>query len=168
MKYLLNISFCIILLSTICCRDSKTATSSENLFVLDHIPSENFVRITVPAGADFIFPDSAAKKEPYKIADFNADGKKDIMVYLGACGTGGCMYGLFLNQYGNYYTLGFLEYLKGAEFETGENGYITIKSFEEVEAYNPDKLHVSVYKFNVTTSSYELDKGYISSSDEKK
>lgn len=73
------------------------------------------------------------KTEPYKNGDFNADGKEDIMVYLGACGTGGCMYPIFLNQNKNYYKLAFMDYLKEAQFEKEKNGFISVKSYVEIE-----------------------------------
>jgi len=88
------------------------------LFILQEKQSENFIKIVPPKNSDFEFPDDEAKLEPYKHGDFNADGKQDILVYLGACGTGGCMYGLFLNQSDNYYKLAFMDYLKNPKFIT--------------------------------------------------
>ena len=161
MQYTFRITLCLIFFVVLSCGNSKEETTNDQLFKLDLILSENFVKITVPEETDFTFPDSAAKKEPYKIEDFNADGKEDIMVYLGACGTGGCIYGLFLNQYDNYYKLAFMNYLKGAAFEKEKNGFLTIKSFEEVEAYNPSKLKVSVYKFDENHNKYKLDLTYV-------
>ena len=56
------------------------------------IREEDFIRITVSEESNFSLPDSAAKTEPYKFLDFNGHNKRDILVYLGACGTRGCMY----------------------------------------------------------------------------
>ncbi|GAA0737748.1 hypothetical protein [Gaetbulibacter jejuensis] len=139
----------------------KSINKNEHLFTLNEINSENLVKIIPPKNSDFELPDSTAKTEPYKNEDFNADGKNDIMVYLGACGTGGCIYGIFLNQNQNYYKLVFMDYLKGAEFEVENNGFISVKSYEEIEPYNPSKLSVTKFKFNETKYKYELDTTYV-------
>lgn len=153
--------FLVLLITLVSCHDAKKETIDNTLYKLDIIDSENFVRITIPEGADFSFPDEAAKKEPYEHEDFNSDGKADVLVYLGACGTGGCMYGLFLNQHDNYYSLAFMDYLKGAEFEKDTDGFLIVKSFEEIEPYNPSKLNVSVYKFDKNDNEYKLDSTYV-------
>ncbi|RYY30858.1 MAG: hypothetical protein EOP46_21195, partial [Sphingobacteriaceae bacterium] len=103
------------------------------MFTLIKKKSENVVRIIPPKNSKFELPDSLAKTETAKYGDFNADGKKDVLVYLGACGTGGCMYGLFLNQHKNFYKLAYLDYLKNAEFKVEKNGLWTIKSSEAIE-----------------------------------
>lgn len=54
-----------------------------------------------------------------------------------------------------------MDYLKNIEFEITENGFWTIFSCEELEAYNPSKLFVSIYKFDKKTYLYELDSTYI-------
>ena len=130
------LSFLIVLLISCHVKQEKTAPISnsiqadkainktDELFILQERISENFVSIIPPKNSDFDFPDSAAKTEPYKSEDFNADGKQDIMVYLGACGTGGCVYAIFLNEKENYYKLAFMDYLKGTEFEKENNGSI--------------------------------------------
>jgi hypothetical protein len=94
-----------------------------SLFILEMIISDNFVRITPPNQSDFELPDKLAKTEPYGNEDFNADGKEDVLVYLGACGTGRFMYGLFLKQIDNYYKLAFMDYLKNPEFKVEKNGF---------------------------------------------
>lgn len=134
---------------------------NDSLFILREIISENFVRVIPPKNYDFEFPDSSAKTEPFKYGDFNADGKEDILVYFGACGTGGCMYGLFLNQYANFYRLVFFEYLKNAEFKIEKDGLWTIKSSEELEPYNPYKLQISSFKFNKNKYQYEMDTTFV-------
>jgi hypothetical protein len=139
----------------------KSITNQDSLFILKVKISENFVRIIPPENSNFELPDSSAKTEPFKNGDFNADGKKDIMVYLGACGTSGCMYGLFLNQYDNYYKLAYFDYLKNPEFKIEKNGLWTIVSSEEIEPYNPSKVQISIFKLDKKTNQYELDTTYV-------
>ena len=129
----------------------KSINNQDSLFILKVKISENFVRIIPPKNSDFELPDSSAKTEPFKFGDFNADGKGDILVYLGACGTGGCMYGLFLNQYDNYYKLAYFDYLKIKEFKIEKNGLWTIESSEELEPYNPSKIQITTFKFDKST-----------------
>ncbi len=133
----------------------------DSLFVLDIIKSDYYVRITPPTNNDFSLPDSSENIEPFKFADFNADNKQDVLVYLGACGTGGCMYGLFLNEYDNKYKLVFMDYLKNPQFEIAQDSLWIIKSFEEAEAYDPSKLYVTVFKLDTSKSTYLLDTTYI-------
>ncbi|UQB69988.1 hypothetical protein [Epilithonimonas zeae] len=140
----------------------QSKSDDNELFILHEKISENFVKIIPPKNSDFEFPDDEAKLEPYKHGDFNADGKQDILVFLGACGTGGCMYGLFLNQSDNYYKLAFMDYLKNPEFITEKDGLWTIQSSEELEPYNPSKVQVTTFKFDKKTDQYELDKTYVS------
>ncbi|SDJ59707.1 hypothetical protein SAMN04487898_103356 [Pedobacter sp. ok626] len=139
----------------------KSINKQDGLFILIKKNSEDFVRIIPPKNSKFELPDSSAKTEAFKYGDFNADGKKDILVYLGACGTGGCMYGLFLNQYKNYYKLAYLDYLKNVEFKIEKNGLWTIKSSEEIEPYNPSKIQITAYKFDKKTYQYKLDSKYL-------
>lgn len=136
--------------------------NNNNLFTLEERISEDFIKIIPPRNSDFEFPDDEAKSEPYKHGDFNSDGKEDILVYLGACGTGGCMYGLFLHQYGNLYKLALMDYLKNPEFIIEKKGFWTIQSSEEIEPYNPSKIQVSIFKFDKKNDLYNLDKTYIS------
>jgi hypothetical protein len=76
---------------------------------------------------------------------------------MGACGSGGCMYGLFLNQYDNYYKLAYYDYLKNVAFIVEKNGLWTIQSSEELEPNNPSKMQISNFKFDSSTSQYEPD-----------
>ncbi len=142
-------------------KSEKSINNEDSLFVLNEKISENFVRIIPPKNSGFEFPDSSAKTEPYKNGDFNADGKEDILVYLGACGTGGCVYGLFLNQYENFYKLVFMDYLKNAEFKIEKNGLWTIESSEELEPYNPSKIQVTIFKFDKSKYEYEIDTTFV-------
>ncbi len=142
-------------------KTNNSVDAKDNLFILKENISENFIRIIPPKNSDFELPDSLAKTEPYKYGDFNADGKEDVLVYLGACGTGGCVYGLFLNQYDDFYKLAFMDYLKNAEFKIEKNGFWTIKSSEELEPYDPSKIRITTFKFDKVKYTYEIDTSYI-------
>lgn len=137
----------------------KAAPSS--LYRLDFNPERNLVTIVAPKKSAFKLPDPSAKISTVKFLDFNADKKKDVLVNLGACGTGGCMYGLFLRQYDNYYKLVFMNYLKNMEFKIQKNGSWNIQSSEEIEAYNPSKLQVTIFKFDKKKYTYKVDSTYI-------
>ena len=140
---------------------SKPLQTVESLFKIDHQISENYMLITPPQDSDFEFPDQSFRNEPYKFGDFNADNKEDVLINLGSCGTGGCIFGLFLKQYDNYYKLVFMDYLMNIEFETQENGFLKIQSSEQVEAYNPSKIQISVFKFNKDKYEYILDTTFV-------
>jgi len=166
----------ITLLALMSCSNHKEAIVDENkkitqqntekipqdsLFILDIIKSDSYVRITPPTNVDFSLPDSSESIEPFKFADFNADDKQDVLVYLGACGTGGCMYVLFLNEYDNKYKMAFMDYLKNPQYEIDKDSLWIIKSIEEAEAYDPSKLYVTVFKLDTSKSTYLLDTTYI-------
>lgn len=135
--------------------ETNKLNKSDSLFNLVIITNENFVKIIPPKILDFALPDSFARIEFVK--DFNADKKQDFWLYLGACGTGGCMYALFLNQYDDYYHLAFFDYLTYPSFEKDENGCLSILSHEEVEPYNPSNFSITKYKFDKRTNQFELD-----------
>lgn len=117
--------------------------------------------ITPPAGSDFSLPDSSDEIYAYEYRDFNTDNKEDVLVRMGACGIGGCMYGLFLNQHDNHYKIAFFDYLKNVEYETDENGFWLMRSIEELRPYDPSVVAITIYKFDKTTYFYQLDTGYI-------
>jgi hypothetical protein len=142
-------------------RQNKQIQKQDSLFILHIKANENFVRIIKPKNSSFELPDSSAKTEPYKYGDFNADNKEDVLVYLGACGTGACMYGLFLKQYDHYYKLAFLNYLKNTKFRVEKNGLWTIETSEEIEPYNTSKLQMSIFKFDKNKYQYQLDTTYV-------
>lgn len=150
--------FLILISGMLCAQQqrSKSVQNQNNLFKLEINAKNNFVKIIPPKNSDFEFPDEASKSELIKKMDFNADGKKDILINLGACGTGGCMVGLFLNQKKNEYHLAFFDYIKSPEFIKDKNGKIIIKSYEEIEPYNPSKLHLSTYKYDSKKMIYKL------------
>lgn len=155
----MKILACLILVSGMLSAQQKASTLQQNrnnLFKLEINTKDNFVKIIPPKNSDFQFPESDSKSDLLKIVDFNADGKKDVLVNLGACGTGGCMVGLFLKQNTNYYSLAFFDYLKNPEYIKDKNGKIIIKSYEEVEPYNPSKFHVSTYKYDSKKKIYNL------------
>lgn len=143
--------------------DNKSVSEDNptKLFLLHIKTEENLVRIEPPKGSDFSLPDSSVKNQLFKWEDFNADNKEDIMVYMGACGTGGCVYAVFLNEYDDYYSLAFMDYLKGVEFKKEKNGLTSIKSYEEMEAYNPSKLYVRTYTLDNVNRQYELDTTFV-------
>lgn len=152
-------------ISTVNSQNAEQADNSINnrdgLYILKVNIKEDFVTIIPPKNSNFELPDSTAKIEPFKNGDFNADFKEDILVYLGACGTGGCMYGLFLKQYDNYYKLAYYDYLKNAEFKIEKDGLWTIESSEELEPYNPSKIQITTFKFDKNTYQYKLDTTYV-------
>lgn len=167
----LSIGLGLLLLSLGSCSNKQNTAITTNqknnfikeqdtLYTLTIDTSGNTVAITAP-DRDFELPDSTAQLFPYKLADFNNDKKEDVLVYMGACGTGGCMYGLFLKQYADRYQLAFMDYLKNPEFEKDKNGQLLINSYEEAEAFNPSKLHVSVFKFDPKTYSYIPNTTYV-------
>ncbi|WP_316736188.1 hypothetical protein [Pedobacter aquatilis] len=168
-RIILIIGFAFLILSLHAQKDArtkiavnkKTKTQQANLFSLREIKSENIIKIIPPKNSNFKLPDSSAKIQSIKRSDFNADGKIDLLVYLGACGTGGCMYGLFLNQHNNYYKLAFMNYLKNAKFKKEKNGLLSIHSSEETEAYDPSKLQITKYKFNKNKYQYEVDTTFL-------
>ena len=71
------------------------------------------------------------------------------------------MYGLFLNQYDNFYKLVFMDYLKNAEFEVEKNGLWTIESSEELEPYNPSKIQITTFKFDKSNYEYVRDTSFV-------
>jgi hypothetical protein len=147
--------------------ESRQLTSSvlkvdrDSLFVLKKKGKEDVYQIFPPENSNFSLPDSNITIQVFKYGDFNADGKEDIIIDLGACGTGACVFGLFLKQYENHYSLALMDYLKNVEFEISENGLWSIFSSEEFEAYNPSKLFVRVYKYDKKSYLYHLDSTYI-------
>lgn len=141
--------------------DVKAKEEPDSLFTLDLEEEENSVRIQSPKGSDFTLPEGGDTAVISKKGDFNADGKPDIMVYLGACGTGGCMYALFLKQYARKYHLAFNDYLKNPVFKVEKEGLWTIKSYEEIEPYHPSKLNVSVYTYNRKKKTFELHSSFV-------
>ncbi|MBU2996446.1 hypothetical protein KO500_08365 [Cellulophaga baltica] len=133
----------------------------DSLFELNIRGDLNSITIKAPKKLDFTFPENTEFFKIYQFDDFNADNKEDVIINLGACGTGGCIYAIFLNEYNNYYNLAFMDYLKGTVFEKELNGFLSIKSFEEIEPYNPLKLSVTKFKLDDKKYQYVLDTTYV-------
>lgn len=142
-------------------RDDIENTSP--FFQLEFKTDTSFVVIHPPASSDFSLSDDNTAFNVVKQADFNADSLSDVLINMGECGTGGCIHALFLKQDKNNYSLAFHEYLKGPQFEMDEKGYLKLFSYEEIEAYDPTNLNVTVFKYDPTLSQYVLDTSYIES-----
>lgn len=54
-----------------------------------------------------------------------------------------------------------MEYLKNIDFVKEKNGFWKIKSSEELEAYNPSKLQISIFKFDKNKYEYVLDTTFV-------
>ena len=162
----------ILVLISLSCKNAKTEKRTsrsekrseiepDSLFQLAYIKAENYFRITPPKKSNFHLHDSSAILTAYKFEDFNGDKKEDVMIDFGGRGTGGSEYGIFLNEYGTYYRLVFMDYLKGPQFEKEKDGSWSISSYEELRAYDPSRLHVAVFKFDQENYYYDLDTAYI-------
>lgn len=149
-----------ILFHSLCFGQDKQNKATD-LFIVDYILKDGFVKIIPPENTDFSFPVYNPELIIAKVADFNADGKKDILVKLGGCGTGGCLYALFIKKNKNLHQLAFNDYLKNHEIELADNGCLIITSSEEIEPYNPSKLSVSIFKYNHATQYYDLVETFI-------
>ncbi len=154
----MNLAFLTVLFS---CHSEKKVINKD-LVQIDLDDQLNLVNIKVSKEAiNFSLPENLKELKLEKFEDFNADTKKDMMVNFGACGTGGCLYGVFFNQNDNYYKLVFLDYLKGFEFEKDKNGVLSFNSYEEIRPYNPIKLQVTKYIFDSKNDEYKKDTVYI-------
>lgn len=71
------------------------------------------------------------------------------------------MYGLFLNQYDNKYTLAFFNYLKNIEFKIEKNGMWNIESSDVLEPYDPSKIQFTMYTYDKNANRYLLDTTYV-------
>lgn len=140
---------------------TKQFVNSDSLFKVNLSNKESLVEIIPLQNSSFSLPDSTVTLVVFEKLDFNADGKKDLLINLGACGTGGCMFGLFLKHTRNKYTLAYLNYLKNIEFIIEKNGCRKIKSSETIEPYSPSKSNVTIYKLDLRTNQYIADTSYI-------
>lgn len=134
----------------------RAKRKGEILYTVNVISTDQSVMISVPQNSDFEFPDNKFEPMLIKSADFNADGKIDLLVNLGACGTGGCMVAVFLKKYGDDYSLAFLDYLKNAEYEKDKNGNLLLNSSEEIKPYDPSFIIKCVYQLDPETQIYGL------------
>ena len=135
-------------------------------FIINMQPNSNMVEVIPPKNLDFELPDSSAIIERVKLGDFNADRKEDVLVFLGACGTAGCMYALFLRQNKQFFKLVFLDYLKNPEFKIEKDGLWTIESYEELEPYNPSRIQKTMFKFDQDSYHYQVDSSFVLSNGE--
>lgn len=142
-------------------KEEKSTLIQDSLFTIGLKVPENFIKILPPKNSTFELPDSSAQIQLVKNVDFNTDGKKDLMVNFGACGKGACMYGLFLNQYDNKYTLAFFNYLQNIDFKIEKNGMWNIESSDALEPYDPSKIQITVYKYVKNANRYLLDTTYV-------
>ncbi|MBK8808188.1 MAG: hypothetical protein IPO21_16800 [Bacteroidales bacterium] len=151
--------------NTVVGQNQNTGSNQENphnnLFTIRYDQTDSVYTITVPQELSSQFMCETENLRLDQTGDFNADGKDDIVFFMGACGTGGCVYGVFLHEYDIYYRLAFNEYLKCPAFETDKKGFYIIKSFEEYEAYNPEKIIESIYRFNKKKQVFEFYKSVI-------
>lgn len=111
--------------------------------------------------SDILSSNYGSVVEEFNIDDYNSDGKKDQILNMGECGTGGCMYAIFLNQKDNCYTLAYYGYINDVEFSLEKDGSYSITSYEEAEAYNPSKIYVTKYKLNPIILEYQKDTSYL-------
>jgi hypothetical protein len=142
-------------------KEKKSTLIQDSLFTIGLKVPENFIKILPPKNSTFELPDSSAQIQLVKNVDFNTDGKKDLMVNFGACGKGACMYGLFLNQYDNKYTLAFFNYLQNIDFKIEKNGMWNIESSDALEPYDPSKIQITVYKYVKNANRYLKDTTYV-------
>ncbi len=98
--------------------------------------------------------------ELYDFKDFNGDGKEDVIINQGECGTGGCIYSIYLNNYENYYDEVFEDYLKNIEYKKEENGTLSIISSEAGWVDESDRIYVNILKFKEEKLKYEIDSTY--------
>ena len=114
-----------------------------------------------PKTSDFTVPDADINPTPEDYVDFNGDGKQDAFINFGACGTGGCMYGVFIFEYENLYSLAYYDYLNDVEFEEEDNGFMSIISYEDFDPYNPFQYKVTIYKLDEKSYQYEIGSTFI-------
>ncbi len=160
-----TITIIILLLLTLSAENTRIEKKQDILYTLkitSNKSNEKYVTsITPPKGSDFELLDRAFPLQVMASKDFNADKKQDVMLNLGGCGSGGCVYAIFLKQHTNQYRLAYIEYLHMPEFEKTKNGQWIIKSFEGFRTDEPDEYAVEIYKFNKTKYIYELDTTYV-------
>ena len=148
--------------------DSKKAISQDSLFKLQ-LNLDYFVQIFPPKISKNVVPAEYPNQDQEWIRidefeadrDFNGDQKNDVIVCFGGCGSGGCLYGVFIKEYGSYYRLAFFDYLKNKEYEIEKNGCLKIVSSEELNAYDPSQLQISNFKYDKRKHAYQLDTSYV-------
>ena len=119
------------------------------------------VNIKEPKGRKVIFPEGGKQRSVVIRKDVTNDHKADLLIDLGACGTGGCMYGLFVKVAEHRFKLAFFDYLKNPAFIKNKKGELVLQSSEETEAGNPYRVHFTEYRFEKKTATFKLDTTYI-------
>ena len=120
-----------------------------------------FVNIKEPKGRKVIFPEGGKQRSVVFRKDVTNDQKADLLIELGACGTGGCLYGLFVKVAEHRFKLAFFDYLKNPAFVKNKKGELVLQSSEETEAGNPYRVHFTEYRFEKKTATFKLDTTYI-------
>lgn len=162
MKKLLFVFFFINLLHYSLCFSQGIAPSfdCEEPFKIEHIDDGKAIEIFPLNHTEFELPDSSWEISVFQIMDFNADQKSDLMLNMGACGTGGCIYNIFLQAEENTYCLALSSYLKNTEFIEVEDASINILSSETVRPYDPSEIQYYLYRFIPSEQEYNLDTTY--------
>lgn len=156
---LLQVSLLILFVSF--CFGQNEINKANDYFIVDTKIKGICLKIILPEKFDFSFLDYYSEIKLFKFADFNSDKRKDILVNVGACGTGGCMYALFINIDRNYYKLAFMDYLKNPEFGFDKSGFLMIKSSESIMPYDPSKVQVTIFRYNPKLQSYDLSEIFV-------
>lgn len=119
------------------------------------------VNIKEPKGRKVIFPEGGKQRSVVIRKDVTNDQKADLLIDLGACGTGGCLYGLFVKVAEHRFKLAFFDYLKNPAFVKNIEGDLVLQSSEETEAGNPYRVHYTEYRFEKKSATFKLDTTYI-------
>jgi hypothetical protein len=120
-----------------------------------------FVNIKEPKGRKVVFPEGGKQRSVVLRKDVTNDQKADLLIKLGACGTGGCMYGLFVKVAEHRFKLAFFDYLKNPALVKNKKGELVLQSSEETEPGNPYRVHFTEYCFEKNTATFKLDTTYI-------
>jgi hypothetical protein len=129
-----------------------------NLFVIDINKEKRIVSMEANNQLDFSLPEGGDRPlSSYNVMyeDLNADNKVDMIINLGACGTGGCMYGIFLNYHNNQYTLAFMDYLAYFSLIKEKNGLISITNREQNHQSESLEFFVTRFLFDQSSGQYK-------------
>ena len=141
---------------------AETFKKRQSMYYEIHAADVSATRVNIksPQGAKYIFPEGGNERLVYWRKDMNSDGKLDLLVDLGACGTGGCLYGVFLKVQEHNFKLAFFDYLKNPEFKKDRKGNYFLQSSEEF-GYHSAKVQYSNFKLDKSTSFFKLDSSFI-------
>lgn len=149
--------------------NQKQTICQDSLFLVRLNLDDHFVQIFPPKISKNVVPAEYPNQDQEWVRidefeadrDFNGDQKTDVIVCFGGCGSGGCMYGVFIKQFGSYYRLAFFDYLKNKEYEIEKNGCLKIVSSEELNPYDPSQLQISSFWYDKRKHAYQLDTSYV-------